>query len=93
MKTYAIRSALLSILGAVLALAAGPALATSFRLTDLGPTIGVAVNASGQATGFVGTGHGLHAILWDGSCKPASTIARCRRAKIGNRKHVQRAVG
>ncbi len=36
MNTYAIRSALISTLGVALALASGSALATSFRLTDLG---------------------------------------------------------
>ena len=60
-------------LGVGLALAWGSALATSFRLTDLGTlggtsSEGVALNASGQATGFSTTAGGeTNAFLWDGT--------------------------
>jgi probable HAF family extracellular repeat protein len=83
-RTYAIRSALISTLGVVaIALASGSALATSFRLTDLGTlggpsSQGVALNASGQATGSSTRADGeAHAFLWDGTTMrdPGS---RCR---------------
>ena len=56
MNTYAIRSALVGTLGVALALASGSALATTYRLTDLGTlggtsSTGSAINASGQVTG------------------------------------------
>jgi hypothetical protein len=52
MNTYAIRSALVSTLGVALALASGSALATTYRLTDLGTlggsfSEGAAINDSG----------------------------------------------
>ena len=57
MKTRTIRSALIGSLGMALALASGSALATSFRLTELGTlggafSEGEAINASGQVTGI-----------------------------------------
>ena len=58
MNTRAIRSALIGALGVALALASGSALASTYWLTDLGTlgnaafSQGVAINASGQATGF-----------------------------------------
>ena len=73
MNTYAIRSALISALGVALALASGSAWAIAFRLTDLGTlggtsSQGVAINASGQATGTSITADGeTHAFLWDGT--------------------------
>jgi hypothetical protein len=56
MNTRAIRPVLIGTLGVALALASGSALATTFRLTDLGTlggtfSQGVALNASGQVTG------------------------------------------
>ena len=69
----AIRSALVGTLGVALALASGSALATTFRLTDLGTlggtsSSGDALNASGQVTGYSDTAEGdTHAFLWDGT--------------------------
>jgi probable HAF family extracellular repeat protein len=73
MNTRAIRSTLIGSLGVALALASGSALATSFRITDLGTlggtnSAGASLNASGQATGFSTTADGeTHAFLWDGT--------------------------
>jgi probable HAF family extracellular repeat protein len=73
MKTHAVRSMLINALGVALALASGPAWAITYRLTDLGTlggseSQGVALNASGQATGFSTTAGGeTHAFLWDGT--------------------------
>jgi probable HAF family extracellular repeat protein len=73
MNTYAIRSALVGTLGVVLALASGSASAITFRITDLGTfggtrTVGLDLNASGQATGFADMADGVaHAFLWDGT--------------------------
>ena len=57
MNTRAIRSTLIGTLGVALALASGSALATTYRLTDLGTLGGTfseggAINASGQVTGY-----------------------------------------
>ena len=49
MNTRTIRSALISALGVALALASGSALATSFRLTDLG-TLGGPCSAALPST-------------------------------------------
>jgi probable HAF family extracellular repeat protein len=67
MNIRTIRSTLIGALGVALALASGPSSATTFQLTDIGPSLGVAINASGQVTGFAGTaGNGpVHAFLWD----------------------------
>jgi len=73
MNTRAIRPAWVNTLGVALALASGAALATSFRLTDLGTlggseSFGVAMNASGQVTGRSTTAGGeTHAFLWNGT--------------------------
>jgi len=73
MNTRAIRYSLIGSLGVALALASGCALATSFRLTDLGTVGGTgsrgsAINASGEVTGFFETIDGLtHAFVWDGT--------------------------
>ena len=61
MNTSAIRSALVSTLGVALALASGSALATSFRLTDLGTLGGT---SAGRCPQRFGAGDGL---LHDGS--------------------------
>ena len=63
MNTCTIRSTLISALGVALALASGSAFATTYRLTDLGTlggscSQGVAINASGQVTGFACTADG-----------------------------------
>ena len=63
MNTYAIRSTLIGTLGVALALASGSALATTFRITDLGTlggtySAGAAINASGQVTGYSTTADG-----------------------------------
>jgi hypothetical protein len=60
MNTYSVRSASMSTLGVALALASGSALAATYRLTDLGTlggtvSIGNAINASGQVTGWAST--------------------------------------
>jgi len=57
MHTYAIRSAVLGTVGLALALVLGSAFATPYRLTDLGTvggtrSVGYAINASGQVTGW-----------------------------------------
>ena len=73
MNTYAIRPALISAFGVALALASGSALATTFRITDLGTlggtfSQGVAINASGQVTGSsITASFESHAFLWDGT--------------------------
>ena len=74
MNTYALRSALIGTLGVALALASGAALAATYRLTDLGTlggnySSGIAINASGQATGISPTAGNAeeHAFLWDGT--------------------------
>jgi len=73
MNTRAIRYSLIGSLGVALALASGCALATSFRLTDLGTVGGTgsrgsAINASGEVTGFFEAIDGLtHAFVWDGT--------------------------
>jgi len=69
MNIRTIRSTLIGALGVALALASGSSSATTFQLTDIGPSLGVAINASGQVTGFAGTaGNGpVHAFLWDGT--------------------------
>ena len=72
MHIYAIRSAVLSTVGLALALVAGAALATTYRLTDLGTLGGTTsggrdLNESGQVTGGSTTADGgFHAFLWDG---------------------------
>ena len=73
MNARAIRLTLIGSLGVALALVSGSSLATTFRLTDLGTlggtsSEGVALNASGQATGFSTTAGGeTHAFRWDGT--------------------------
>ena len=73
MNTYAIRSTLVRSWGVALVLTSGSVLATSFRITDLGTlggtsSQGVAINASGQATGSSATAdEETHAFLWDGT--------------------------
>ena len=63
MNTYAIRSVLINTLGVALALASGSALAISYRVTDLGSLgdepVRLAMNESGQATGFASTAGGV----------------------------------
>ena len=73
MNTRAIRSGLIGSLGVALALASGSALATTFRLTDLGTlggffSVGSDTNESGQVTGSSNTAGGEnHAFLWNGT--------------------------
>jgi probable HAF family extracellular repeat protein len=81
MNTHVIRSALISALGAALALASGPMLATTFRLTDLGTlpggsgSFGIDINASGQVTGYSHTGEFVfRAFLWDGTMQDLGTL-------------------
>ena len=57
MNTYAIRSALVGTLGVALALASGSALATTYRLTDLG-TLG-GTSSRGVRHQRLGAGDGL----------------------------------